>query len=51
MVLGLQTLPEVRNERVEALKEAIQKGQYRISDSKIADALQNQLFRAGSSNG
>ncbi len=50
LAIELQKLPEVRNERVAALKEAIQKGQYQVSDSRIADALQNQLFRTGSSN-
>jgi flagellar biosynthesis anti-sigma factor FlgM len=50
LAVELQKLPEVRNERVAALREAIQKGQYHLSDSRIAEALQNQLFRTGSSN-
>jgi len=50
LAVELQKLPEVRNERVAALREAIQKGQYQISDSQIADALQSQLLRTGSSN-
>jgi flagellar biosynthesis anti-sigma factor FlgM len=50
LAVELQKLPEVRNERVTALREAIQKGQYHVSDSQIAEALQNQLFRTGSSN-
>ena len=50
LAVELQKLPEVRNERVAALREAIQKGQYQVSDSQVADALQNQLFRTGSSN-
>jgi flagellar biosynthesis anti-sigma factor FlgM len=50
LAVELQKLPEVRNERVAALREAIQKGQYQVSDSQIADALQSQLFRTGSSN-
>jgi flagellar biosynthesis anti-sigma factor FlgM len=50
LAVELQDLPEVRNERVAALKEAIQVGQYQVSDSQIADALQRQLFRTGCSN-
>lgn len=50
LALELQKLPEVRNERVAALRKAIQTGQYQASDCQIADALQNQLFRTGSSN-
>jgi flagellar biosynthesis anti-sigma factor FlgM len=50
LAIDLQKLPEVRNERVAALREAIQKGQYQISDSQIAGALQSQLLRTGSSN-
>ncbi len=50
LAIELQKLPEVRNERLSALREAIQKGQYQVSDSRIADALQNQLLGTGSSN-
>jgi len=50
LAVELQDLPEVRNERVAALREAVQMGQYQVSDSQIADALLSQLFRTGSSN-
>jgi len=50
LAVELQQLPEIRNERVAAFREAIQKGQYQISDSAIADALQRQLLRKSSSN-
>jgi len=50
LAVELQRLPEVRDERVAALRQAIQMGQYQVSDSRIADALQSQLFHTGSSN-
>ena len=40
----LRQLPDVRQERVAALKQAVQSGQYRPSDQQIADALHAQLF-------
>jgi len=45
----LQQMPDVRQERVTALKQAIDSGQYQVSDEQIADALHAQLFGTGSS--
>ena len=45
----LQQLPDVRQERVAALRQAVQSGQYRASDQQIADALHAQLFGKRSS--
>ena len=40
----LQQMPDVRQDRVAALKQAIESGQYQVSDEQIADALQAQVF-------
>ena len=45
----LQQLPDVRQERVAALRQAVQSGQYRPSDQQIADALHAQFFGKRSS--
>ena len=45
----LRQLPEVRQERVAALKQAVESGQYQPSDQQIADALHAQLFGKRSS--
>jgi len=39
--------PEVREQRVEALRQAIGKGEYAVSDSQVADAMIAE-FGAGS---
>jgi flagellar biosynthesis anti-sigma factor FlgM len=49
LVAQVRQLPEVRQERVAALKKAIQSGQYQVSDRQIADALHAQLFGKDSS--
>jgi flagellar biosynthesis anti-sigma factor FlgM len=43
----LQGLPEIRRNQVDALRQAIQNGQYNVSNRHIADALYDQLFGAG----
>jgi len=45
----LRQLPDVRQERVAALRQAVQNGQYQPSDQQIADALHAQLFGKRSS--
>jgi flagellar biosynthesis anti-sigma factor FlgM len=50
LVSRLQALPDVRQDRVTALKQAIESGKYRVSDGQIAGALQAQLLQAGSAN-
>lgn len=45
----LKQMPDVRQERVAALRQAVQSGQYQVSDEQIADALHSQLLGAGSS--
>jgi negative regulator of flagellin synthesis FlgM len=47
--LAAQTsqLPEVRQERVQALRQAIQSGQYQVSPEKVAGALFDHMI-AGS---
>jgi negative regulator of flagellin synthesis FlgM len=40
----LQQMPDVRQDRVAALKQAIQSGNYQVSDEQIADALHAQVF-------
>jgi negative regulator of flagellin synthesis FlgM len=45
----LQQMPDVRQERVAALRQAVQSGQYQVSDEQIADALHAQLLGTGSS--
>jgi flagellar biosynthesis anti-sigma factor FlgM len=45
----LRQLPDVRQERVAALRQAVQSGQYQASDQQIADALHAQFFGKSSS--
>jgi flagellar biosynthesis anti-sigma factor FlgM len=40
----LQQMPDVRQQRVEALREAIQNGQYQVADRQIASALYAKLL-------
>ena len=44
LVSQLKQMPDVRQKRVEALREAIQSGRYRVSDRQIADALFAKLL-------
>ena len=39
LVAQAMTVPEVRQEKVAALRQAIQAGQYKVDPEKIADAL------------
>jgi len=40
----IKQMPDVRQERVAALRQAIQSGEYQVSDEQIADALHAQVF-------
>ena len=44
LVAKLKEMPDVRQDRVAALRQAIQSGQYRASDQQIADAVHAQFF-------
>jgi flagellar biosynthesis anti-sigma factor FlgM len=48
MMAQASQLPEVREERVNALRQALQSGQYRPSAEKIAGALFAHMIFAGS---
>jgi flagellar biosynthesis anti-sigma factor FlgM len=37
-------LPELRQERVSALRQAVQSGQYQASPESVADAMMNQMM-------
>ncbi|HEV2382979.1 MAG TPA: flagellar biosynthesis anti-sigma factor FlgM [Terriglobia bacterium] len=39
----LKQMPDVRRQRVEALRDAIQSGRYRVSDRQLANALYTRL--------
>jgi len=39
----LARVPEVRQERVDALREALDKGSYRVTDQQLADAIHSEL--------
>jgi negative regulator of flagellin synthesis FlgM len=41
-------VPDVRTERVAALRSQVQSGQYRPSNEQVAGAIVNDLFGAGS---
>lgn len=45
----VKQMPDVRQERVAALRQAVQSGQYQVSDKQIAEALHAQLLGPGSS--
>ena len=45
----VKQMPDVRQERVAALQQAVQSGQYQVSDKQIAEALHAQLLGPGSS--
>lgn len=40
---ALKNVPEIRTDKVEALKEAIQKGKYQVSSSQIAEAILREI--------
>jgi len=46
----VQQMPDVRQERVDALKQAVESGQYQVSDKQIAEALHAQLLGPGTSS-
>jgi flagellar biosynthesis anti-sigma factor FlgM len=41
--VALSSVPEVRQERVDALRQAIDKGSYQVTDQQLADAIQSEL--------
>jgi anti-sigma28 factor (negative regulator of flagellin synthesis) len=43
LVAHVMAQPDVRCDRVEALQEAIERAEYAISDSQLADALMREL--------
>jgi len=45
----VKQLPDVRQERVAALRQAVESGQYQVSDQQIAEALHAQILSTGSS--
>ena len=45
----VKQMPDVRQERVDALKQAVESGQYQVSDKQIAEALHAQILGTGSS--
>ncbi len=44
----LSRLPEVRQERVEAIRQAVREGRHQVSDQQIAEALHTQLLAQSS---
>jgi flagellar biosynthesis anti-sigma factor FlgM len=40
----LKQMPDVRQQRVEALRDAIQSGRYRVSDRQLVNALYSKLL-------
>jgi flagellar biosynthesis anti-sigma factor FlgM len=46
----VKQMPDIRQERVAALRQAVQSGQYQVSDKQIAEALHAQLLGPGSSS-
>jgi flagellar biosynthesis anti-sigma factor FlgM len=45
----LASVPEMRQERVEALRQAMSDGSYQVSDQQLADAMHSELL-TGDSN-
>ena len=41
---ALSQLPEVRQERVSALRQAVNSGSYQVSNQQLADAIGSDLF-------
>ena len=48
LAAGVASTPEVRTERVNALKQQVQNGQYKPSGQKIADAIVSEYSRTSS---
>ena len=44
---SLSQLPEVRQERVNALRQAVSKGSYQISNQQLGDAIGSDLLSTG----
>jgi flagellar biosynthesis anti-sigma factor FlgM len=47
----LETVPSVRQERVQSLQRAVENGTYNPSSQQIADAIHADLFGGSSNNG
>jgi flagellar biosynthesis anti-sigma factor FlgM len=45
---ALSRMPEVRRERVDALRQAIGNGSYQVTDQQLADAIHSELQTGGS---
>ncbi len=43
----LSTTPDIRQERVDAIKKAMDAGTYNVSNSQLADAMVNEFFKRG----
>jgi flagellar biosynthesis anti-sigma factor FlgM len=41
---ALSSVPEVRQERVDALRQALSKGTYQVRDQQLADAIHSELL-------
>jgi negative regulator of flagellin synthesis FlgM len=44
---ALSRVPEVRQERVDALRQALGKGSYQVTDQQLADAIHSELQPGG----
>jgi len=44
---ALSQLPEVREDRVNALRQAVSSGSYQVSNQQLADAIGSDLLSAG----
>ncbi len=44
---ALSRVPEVRQERVDALRQALGKGSYQVTDQQLADAIHSELQTGG----
>ena len=42
---NLSQVPEVRQERVDALRQAVSNGSYQVSDQQLSDAIGSDLLR------
>lgn len=41
---GLSQVPEIRQDRVDALRQAISNGSYQVSDQQLSNAIASELF-------
>lgn len=39
-------VPDIRQEKVDALRSSVQSGEYRVSDAKLADAILRDILRS-----